>query len=43
MGNATIYVKKTNGYIDRVITLLVTGCKLSRDGTVEYLVLDAQH
>ena len=31
MYNATIYVEKTSGSIDRVITLLVTGCKLSKE------------
>ena len=31
MSNATIYVEKTSGSIVRVITLLVTGCKFSRE------------
>ena len=46
MYNATIYVEKTSGSIDRVITLLVTGCKLSREimnTVVESLVLAFQH
>ena len=36
MYNAIIHMKKTRGSIDRVITLLVTGCKLSKELINEY-------
>ena len=40
MYNATIYVEKTSGSIEGVITLLVTGCKLSKELIIiEYVAL----
>ena len=37
MGNATITVKKVSGSIDQAITLTVSGCKLSKVSSFQWL------